>query len=67
MSKVAKLVSVHPQVRVVVDESATEEQILDAAMPKLVAALREGRLANVDEIRDDTECPIHPNHEHTTL
>lgn len=57
MAKVAKLVSVHPMVRVVVDETATEHEIYKAALHGLVAALYENWMENVDEIKDDTECP----------
>jgi hypothetical protein len=56
MTKVAKLVSVHPMVRVVVDDTATDEQIFKAARPKLIEALYECGMENLDEIKDDTEC-----------
>jgi hypothetical protein len=55
--KVAKLVAVSFVTRVIVDEDATEEQILDAARPnfeiKVVSELGE----NLDDIIDDTEVP----------
>jgi hypothetical protein len=57
MAKVAKLVSVHLMVRIVVDDTATEEQIFKAARPKLIEAFYEDGMANLDEIKDDTECP----------
>lgn len=57
MAKIAKLVTVTLITRVVMDENATDEQILDMARPhfesKLVTELNE----NLESIKEDTECP----------
>ena len=57
MAKIAKLVTITLITRVVMDENATDEQILDMARPhfesKLVAELNE----NLESIKEDIECP----------
>lgn len=55
--KVAKLVYVNLLVRVVVEENATELQILDKAYPKLMEQLSNDLSENVEKIVDDLECP----------
>ena len=57
MSKVAKLVLVSFMTRVVVDETATDEQILDLARPKFLEKVIHELHENLEEIKDDTEMP----------
>lgn len=59
MKKVAKLVYVSVGTRVVVDENATEEEIMQKARPQLIRNLKEdGILDHVESIDDDTEIPF---------
>lgn len=60
MSKVAKLVYVSLATRVVVDENATEDEILNAARSKFIVKVQEELNENLEEILDDTECPYEP-------
>ena len=57
MAKIAKLVQVSLMTRVVVDETATDEQILDAARPNFIEKVRTELCENLEDIYDDTECP----------
>jgi hypothetical protein len=57
MGKVAKLVSVTLITRVVVDESATEQDILELAIPKLSEKLMDEPFEHIEDIEDDIECP----------
>lgn len=59
MKKVAKLVCVSLMTRIVVDENATEEQMMELARPQLIEKLQEdGLLDHVESIEDDEECPF---------
>ena len=59
MAKVAKLVTLSVTVRVVVDESAEELEILETAHPKCVdAILNDGVFDHFESIKDDEECPF---------
>ena len=57
MTKVAKLVYVSFITRVVVDENATDDQIIEAAKPNLYEKVRLETGENLEKIEDDTECP----------
>ncbi len=57
MAKVAKLVLVGLMTRVVVEENATDEQILDAARPNIIEKVNTELGENLEEITDDIECP----------
>ncbi len=57
MAKVAKLVLVSLMTRVVVEDSATDEQILGEARPKFIEKVNTELGENLEEIYDDTECP----------
>lgn len=52
--------------RVVVDESATDKQILDEARPKFIEKVNTELGENLEEIYDDTECPYESDEENTT-
>jgi len=55
--KIAKLVRVTLVTRVIVDECATYQEIMELAIPKLSENLMDSPLESIDEIVDDTECP----------
>ena len=55
--KVAKLVYVSLATRVVVEDTATEEEILELAMPRFVDKIINELSENIDEIIDDTLLP----------
>jgi hypothetical protein len=55
--KVAKLVYVTLATRVIVEEDATQQQIMEEAVPRLSENLMDAPFENIDKIIDDTECP----------
>lgn len=55
--KVAKLVYATVMTRVIVDENAEYETILELAVPKLCENLTDSPLENIDGVKDDTDCP----------
>lgn len=57
MSKVAKLVYVSLATRVVVDENATDEQILEIAKGHFLEKVNTELGEHLEEIIDDEECP----------
>jgi hypothetical protein len=59
MGKVAKLVYFSMMTRVVVDENATDEEIIKACYPSIQAKIDNNELGeNLEDIDDDGECPI---------
>lgn len=58
MGKVAKLVRISLMTRVIVEEDATEETILDAAKPRFIDKIISDLDDNVETIEDDTEVPF---------
>jgi len=60
MSKVAKLVSVSLMTRVIVDEGASESEILELAGIKLAEKIQHELTEHLEEIEDDVECPYNP-------
>jgi uncharacterized protein YbcI len=58
--KVAKLVYVSLATRVVVDENATDEQILEAARANFIEKIQTELSEHLEEIIDDEECPYEP-------
>ena len=61
--KVAKLVYVSLMTRVIVDDDATEAQILDVAKPRLIYTMNSDLSEIIEEIVDDEEVPYDPNHD----
>jgi uncharacterized protein YbcI len=57
MAKVAKLVLISLMTRVVVEDTATDEEIVEAARPQLVDKMRTDLHENIEEIIDDEEVP----------
>lgn len=58
--KVAKLVYVSLVTRVIVDENATDEQILEAAKSHFIEKVETELGEHLEEIIDDEECPYDP-------
>jgi hypothetical protein len=65
MSKVAKLVTISLMTRVIVDENASEEEILNSARPKFIQKVQEELSENLEEIWYDNECPYDPEFDNT--
>lgn len=57
MAKVAKLVAISLLTRVIVDENATEEEILEKAVPKFMEKVNQEIGEHLEYITDDEECP----------
>ena len=57
MTKVAKLVYYSFVTRVVVDEDATDEQIIQASRDNMLEKINNELGENLEEIIDDEECP----------
>lgn len=57
MGKVAKLVTITMKTRIIVDENATEEEIIEKASIKMSEKIQEEFSENLESICDDTECP----------
>lgn len=57
MKKVAKLVTVSLTTRVVVNEDASEQDIIDKASKNLVDKVHNELMENIEAIQDDIECP----------
>src|SRR6478609_8134818 len=55
--KVAKLVYVTLATRVIVEEDADQQTIMELAIPRLSENLMDAPFENIDKIIDDTECP----------
>jgi hypothetical protein len=55
--KVSKLVYVTLLTRVVVEETATEQEIMKIAVPKLCENLNDSPIENIEKIVNDTEMP----------
>ena len=55
--KVAKLVYVSLVTRIVVDENASEDEILNAASVKFIEKIQDEIEEHIEEIVDDNECP----------
>lgn len=60
MEKVAKLVTVILTTRILVEEGADEQTIMELAIPKLSEKLMDEPFEHIEEIVDDTECPFDP-------
>jgi hypothetical protein len=60
MGKVAKLVCVSLMTRVIVDENASEVDILELAGIKLAEKIQHELTEHLESIEDDIECPYEP-------
>lgn len=59
--KVAKLVLWSPMTRVIVDEDATYDEIVEAAREKFLDKIKYEYLENIEDVIDDLEVPYDPN------
>lgn len=59
--KVAKLVYISMMTRVIVDEGATDEEILEAAKPRFIDKVETELDENLESIGEDAECPYDPD------
>ncbi len=59
--KVAKLVRVMITTRIIVDDNASEEEIMEIALPRLLDNLYTNAFENIEEIVDDTEVSYDPD------
>lgn len=60
MAKVAKLVYMSMVTRVIVDEDATEDQIIQASKNSFIEKVLNELGENLEEITDDEEVPYDP-------
>jgi hypothetical protein len=61
MAKVAKLVYVSLITRVIVDENASDTEILAKAQSKFIEKIETEINEHLESIEDDTECPFDEN------
>lgn len=61
MSLVAKLVYVTLATRVIVDENASESEILELAGIRLAEKIQNELTEHLESIEDDIECPYDPD------
>jgi predicted Zn-ribbon and HTH transcriptional regulator len=60
--KKALLVDVSFTIRLIVDENATDDEIIQATYPKLIERIANEEVGdNVVSIEEDTECPYDPD------
>jgi hypothetical protein len=57
MGKKAVLVYVSLMTRVIVDDTASEQDIMELAVPKLSENLMDSPFESIEDIKDDIECP----------
>lgn len=60
MGKVAKLVTITMTTRVIVDENASESDIIELASIRMSEKIQHEFNENLESIVDDTECPYNP-------
>jgi hypothetical protein len=60
MSKVAKLVTITMKTRILVDENASERDIIELASIRMSEKIQHEFNENLESIVDDIECPYNP-------
>jgi hypothetical protein len=60
MSKVAKLVTITMKTRIIVDENASECDIIELASIRMSEKIQHEFNENLESIVDDIECPYNP-------
>ena len=63
--KVAKLVSCSLMTRVLVDENATVEEIIRNSKHRFVNIINNELGSNIEDIKDDEECPYEEGEEYS--
>jgi hypothetical protein len=61
MRKVAKLVYITMATRVIVDEDAQDDEIIEASRKNFILKVKEELHENLEDIVDDIECPYDEN------
>jgi hypothetical protein len=61
MGKVAKLVTITMKTRIIVDEDASEVEIIEQASIKMSEKIQHEFNENLESICEDTECPYDPD------
>lgn len=61
MKKVAKLVYITMATRVIVDEDAQDDEIVEASRKNFILKVKEELHENLEDIVDDIECPYDEN------
>ena len=64
MAKIAKLVMVSLMTRVIVEDTASEEEILNEARGRFHNIVENDLSENLESIEDDTECPYEDGEEY---
>jgi len=64
--KVAKLVYANLLTRVIVDENASEEEIIEVSKEKFIDKIKTELGENIEEIEDDTEVPYDEEYDKST-
>jgi len=60
MSKVAKLVTITMKTRILVDENASESDIIELTSIRMSEKIQYEFNENLESIEDDIECPYNP-------
>lgn len=60
MGKVAKLVTITMKTRILVDENASESDIIELASIRMSEKIQYEFNENLESIEDDIECPYNP-------
>jgi hypothetical protein len=63
MGKVAKLVTITMTTRVIVDENASESDVIEQASIKMSENIQHEFNENLESICEDTECPYDPEYD----
>jgi hypothetical protein len=63
MGKVAKLVTITMTTRVIVDENASESDVIEQASIKMSEKIQHEFNENLESICEDTECPYDPEYD----
>jgi hypothetical protein len=63
MEKVAKLVTITMTTRVIVDENASESDVIEQASIKMSEKIQHEFNENLESIYEDTECPYDPEYD----
>jgi hypothetical protein len=63
MGKVAKLVTITMKTRVIVDENASESDVIEQASIKMSEKIQHEFNENLESICEDTECPYDPEYD----
>ena len=63
MSKIAKLVLCSLMIRVIIEENATDSEIISASRDKFINVINTSLGDNIESIENDVECPYEEGEE----